>query len=407
MAPLIFISHSAKDPEAAEALPELALRLREAGLDAWYDRERLALPGFQWRHEIEENLHLCRAAVVLMSPSALQSDWVLYEASVLAHRSRMAAGFLLLPMLVDGVCVEQLRGPRWGAIELDAVQIVHGDPVRSQQKVLERLQPLRKRYQADAPEARLENALVHHLNKAGKDAQRSAAARLKIEPREWEIDLATAVARRLLEVPIEAQFDALRMIADTEPDVAIDLYEKVAPHGWITPDVAEQVRRAAGRPSGERGFGLNAERSVTCAMHVRSGFFGWQICEVEGSVSDDDVAEFVRRARASLLQWMRHDFDHAPPDDDEIDHEISVADDLPFLVLPIDAAFPAVVAAIRQAWPHVPILLRCPGESSELFASRGLPHAAMLEPPIEPAEEIRIMRLYANCRSSLRRRARD
>jgi hypothetical protein len=249
--------------------------------------------------------------------------------------------------------------------------------------------------------------LVERLARAGSGAQQAAAYRLRIQPRQWEIDLPTALARRLLEVPIEAQFRALSVIADVDREAASAVFRQVAPHGWITAMAAEQVRDAAGRAHGERGLGVNAACVETCNMHVRCAFHAWSTCEVEGNPSDDDIDEFMRRARAALLQWMQHDHDEPEPQDREIDAEVAESqDDLPFLVLPPDAAFSAVLARIRDAWPHVPVMLRCTGDSLEPLAGRGLPHIALLDPPIVPAVEASIIAQHRDYVRRLDRRAR-
>ncbi|MES1255602.1 MAG: hypothetical protein ABUS56_08340 [Acidobacteriota bacterium] len=124
-------------------------------------------------------------------------------------------------------------------------------------------------------------------------------------------------------------------------------------------------------------------------------------------MSDNDVEELLERSRGALLEWLGHDPDDHVPSDDEIDKAIAEADDdLPFLVLPLDAAFPAALLAVRTAWKHVPVLLRCSGESPEAFNARNLPFMTILQPAVVPAEEARIIPKHQEYLRTFRRRAR-
>ena len=68
----VFISYGSKDEALAS---KLAASLEEAGLDPWYDKREI-LPGDNWAEKISQGLKESEAMVVLLTPSALESDTV-------------------------------------------------------------------------------------------------------------------------------------------------------------------------------------------------------------------------------------------------------------------------------------------------------------------------------------------
>jgi hypothetical protein len=71
----VFISHAASDGDFARRLAAL---LSKAGLEVWSAEEKLAL-GDNWALEIGQALEASDAMVVLVSPKAMQSQWVQNE----------------------------------------------------------------------------------------------------------------------------------------------------------------------------------------------------------------------------------------------------------------------------------------------------------------------------------------
>ncbi len=105
----IFVSHST-DPNAGPAKTRLfalekQLRKGVQGQkkpEVLLDKKRLN-PGFKWREELDHWLEECNAGVLLLTPRALASEWVLKEATILAHRASIEPRFRLFPVLLDGV----------------------------------------------------------------------------------------------------------------------------------------------------------------------------------------------------------------------------------------------------------------------------------------------------------------
>src|SRR4051812_32702182 len=104
--PCVFVSHSAREPQAAAVRDAVYRALDDSGrYRVFLDRESLE-PGALWRSEINHWLGLCDAAVVVLSPSALQSTYVAYELALLGYRFTDATDPRLVPVLVPPVTPE-------------------------------------------------------------------------------------------------------------------------------------------------------------------------------------------------------------------------------------------------------------------------------------------------------------
>jgi hypothetical protein len=84
----IFLSHSTRDAEVAA---RLAADLREVGLPVWKAPESI-LPGEEWVEAIQRGISTSTHFLLLMSPAAVESEWVQFEfntALALNRRGRM------------------------------------------------------------------------------------------------------------------------------------------------------------------------------------------------------------------------------------------------------------------------------------------------------------------------------
>jgi hypothetical protein len=149
---LIFVSHSCKDalvnnpPPATDPVKLARLRFALAVRSAlvarldpggaadgsgrvWFDRKRLQA-GDDWELDIVGALHTCEAAVLLLTPDALESPWVLREATVLGDRRSRWPDLRLVPVLFAGTTHESTsKNPWWAALDItrwQPVQAPHG-----------------------------------------------------------------------------------------------------------------------------------------------------------------------------------------------------------------------------------------------------------------------------------------
>jgi hypothetical protein len=68
----VFLSHSHNDEPLAK---KIASTLQQAGLEVWDDEKEIA-PGENWAEKVAQALREAEAMVVLLTPDALNSNWV-------------------------------------------------------------------------------------------------------------------------------------------------------------------------------------------------------------------------------------------------------------------------------------------------------------------------------------------
>jgi ABC-type amino acid transport substrate-binding protein len=80
----VFISYSKSRRELTKSLAE---DLEAAGYDTWWDTELVA--GDNYRKEIDRRLKACAAAIIIWTPEAIESEWVMSEAGDALRRKKL------------------------------------------------------------------------------------------------------------------------------------------------------------------------------------------------------------------------------------------------------------------------------------------------------------------------------
>ena len=96
----VFISYSSKHPDLTQ---QLAAFLEAAGLEVWWDRELAARGPF--KDQIHDKLATAGAVVVLWTPPATISEWVIFEAEYALKRD------MLVNVVTEAVTQEDLPSP--------------------------------------------------------------------------------------------------------------------------------------------------------------------------------------------------------------------------------------------------------------------------------------------------------
>jgi hypothetical protein len=105
----VFISYAKTDRTVTE---QLAAQLEAKGLTVWWDKEIVL--GEEFRNVILEQLEKARAAIVVWTPAAVKSDWVIAEAT------RARARKILIPVRQPDVGVDDIPMP-FGNLHTDLV----------------------------------------------------------------------------------------------------------------------------------------------------------------------------------------------------------------------------------------------------------------------------------------------
>jgi hypothetical protein len=100
----IFISYSKKDKDFAW---KLANDLAATGRDVWIDREIGG--GAQWRRAIQQALRDAGEVIVIISPNAVKSEWVLHEGSVASGLEKPLFPVLYQPVDKLPIWMEEIQ----------------------------------------------------------------------------------------------------------------------------------------------------------------------------------------------------------------------------------------------------------------------------------------------------------
>jgi len=101
----VFLSHSTKDKAMVRPLAE---RLREDGLNVWFD-EWMVKPGDSIARKIEEGLENSRVLVLCMSANAFGSDWAQLEAGTFRFRDPLNKERRFIPLRLDDAPIKGSR----------------------------------------------------------------------------------------------------------------------------------------------------------------------------------------------------------------------------------------------------------------------------------------------------------
>ena len=264
----IFISHSTdkSDVDGRAYLNTLVSGLADARdehgqlrFEIFYDRKSLE-GGDDWNLKIVNHLIYCHAAVLVLSPRALESDFVKFEVSnLMARRARQRDPqthqplFDVVPVLpwIDGAAVSPQAFEKemlakldlgfWKAIGFGA-GINYSGPSEAATIVpalIAKLSGVDVDSQ-DAAIARIERDIATYLERVKRallDAAAVAAGFSAPPPGVTDEEAAMHVTRGLLLSPLDLVFKALQeMKASLKRDV-VDVFDLLAPC-WVSPEAA-------------------------------------------------------------------------------------------------------------------------------------------------------------------------
>jgi hypothetical protein len=272
----VFVSHSSHATNALARLEVLVKGLRAGrnGVEVLFDKEQIT-EGTRWREVIHAMLAECDAAIILVTPDALKSPWVLKESTILRWRFDRDPEFPLLPVVSAKVSRAELEKNRlWDPIDLPAIQYLAGDgPSAIAASVKKRLAPQAARLRP-APLDLLADEITGLLAKASpmhlRSALESLNERIPFEVSDQHGRLAYAIARWILRQSppaLERMATTLALLGKTFPaDDACQILDLVAPM-WVELDAASWFIRADWRHPGLRDVAIACKRPAQTLRH--------------------------------------------------------------------------------------------------------------------------------------------
>lgn len=306
----IFISHSTKTGEAEEFLNavEQAL-LADKEFDVRLDKAGLR-GGDDWRAKLYEWMDEVHGAILLLTTEALNSKFVQLEASVLSWRRFRQPKFVLLPVLVGGVGVEELSKGLFGEMELNRIQAVNlDDPAALASEVVRLLQALKERDTPRTAKEVLESRIVKLLKKENTEEDLRDVGRRTLG---WEgkdftagTDYYEKFARDLLCTDIGVACDAIRKLADAGMGKAKELLDLVIPC-WVEEEDAKPIAKLALSELSRRALSLNTKEPWTLNTYISRSCYtslehGWPVCQLGLPRYQDTLADF----REQILRYFK------------------------------------------------------------------------------------------------------
>ena len=337
----IFISHSTKTEEAEKFLDEVERALAE-DFDVRLDRAGLR-GGDDWRAKLYEWMDEVHGAVLLLTAEALTSKFVQIEASVLSWRRFRQPKFVLLPVLVGGVGVEELSKGLFGEMELSRIQAVSlEDPCALAQEVVKLLRVLKERDTPRTAKEVLENRVIKLLKKENTEEDLRDAARQALG---WtNADFAAGTdyyekfARDILRADIGTACAAIKQLSEGGMGGALELLHLVVP-SWVEEDDARPIAKLALGGMPRLAVILNAADQWTLHTYIgrsccTSIFHGLDVCQLVPPGYQDSFTHF----RQQILEYFKPSNPFAAPSTpDEVKGLIKKRDEL---AQPVFVVFP-------------------------------------------------------------------
>ncbi len=287
--PLIFVSHSSKDNEFTKKFCQ-ALRAADAGesgCDPVIDYEKLQdydvlvdvdelQAGKPWPKQLHEWMARCHAAVLLLTPNAVKSPWVLKETTILAWRLSLDKNFRFFIVRFDGVSDSDLTEGGFSPLMLDEVQkLPVGDAANVAAQVRKELPP--------PTDPTLFDSLCGALEDLAQDLKpntlKRIAEKIRVGARHWRPDVdekqqyVQAIAIKLLSEDLGGYEGVDNLVDDLIATTSTETVEKilyiVAPH-WVDAEAAGRLPSvAACQP--RRAIAMNGSgvSDFTAEMYVR------------------------------------------------------------------------------------------------------------------------------------------
>jgi hypothetical protein len=316
--PRIFISHSAKEPYAAQIRDALGTALNESGKYAVLLDQFALEPGDAWRSRINLWVGGCDAAVVLLSESALSSAYVAYETSILAYRRTTDPNFVILPVYLQGIDEKRLLSSRLSPQNLTEVQAIQGeDAATIIDAVTRKLDELNCRRQEKTPVELRAEALARLLRGLDDGVVDDAAERIDLDLGPWEPEQnkRLKLAIQLLSVGPRAAMRCLLLLQDEFQHLnrlhAFQEIVDIIGSAWVDYRSVERIPRIARGKEGRRAISTNAFTPLIAEMYVTSARItagdrptSWHYAECDAVTGEDPALELIPKVRRALAEAL-------------------------------------------------------------------------------------------------------
>ncbi|MGW4298512.1 toll/interleukin-1 receptor domain-containing protein [Streptomyces sp. NPDC004646] len=320
--PRIFLSHSSSQCTAESGcqcrqyLESLECHLRDSGCDPVVDKALLG-GGDEWNEKILKEVKNSHGMVILISPHALTSYYVMTEAIVgTAEKAGNKEGFLILPVLLPGVRRRDLKGSRLEKLDLGRFDMVDwssvAGPAVPPPKIASSVRPLVERL-GGVPHPEVTAFVAGRLSDVAGAVLEQAATVLGVSLLAHATDHSRhRVAQGFLtERPVSSPGDACALrsaLKSVLPQVRSkehreDIVDVVVPFARVPKTDAERLRQVA-FAGGDRVALLRAEHRETVDMYVRRASETPESWAVRRPAPRFDVPGYVEGLLAEIREFL-------------------------------------------------------------------------------------------------------
>ncbi|WP_395365012.1 toll/interleukin-1 receptor domain-containing protein [Streptomyces sp. YH02] len=335
--PRIFLSHSSSrctvesGCQCRRYLESLERHLVDSGCDPVVDKGFLN-GGDEWDEKVLKEIKTSHGMVILISPHALTSHYVMKEAIVAtAEKVGSDDAFLILPVLLPGVRRSQLAGSGLEKLNLGRFDMVDwssaAGPAQPPPKIAASLLPLVERL-GGVPHPEVTDFVAGRMTDVPAAVLEQAATILGVPTLAHATDHSRhRVAQGLLaERPVRGPGDACALrsaLKSVLPQVRLsehraDIVDVVVPYARVPKADAERLRAVA-HGAGDRVALLPAEHGETPDMYVRRASETpepWTLCRPGPRL---DVPGYVEGLLAEIRELLIEEIAWGfPCDDDEL-----------------------------------------------------------------------------------------
>jgi len=421
--PRVFISHSAKEPEARTLCGALNSCLSDADFEVLWDKNLQTSEA--WRAAIDEWIWRCDAAVLVLSRAATDSRYVAYEAALLLQRwKHMSGQFVLVPIWCSGV-TGQVLNEKMGALQLSEIQTTLKLPDWPQnaandpavfgeicQSAVKALGTLKTRLHA---RHNVEELLINELyfGAPTEEALRAIADKYKVAdmPSGAKKDIATVLAQHMLEFDsslgvqrfevLAAGIDVMMTVLSESSIRVPRIVNLVSPFCWVSPNGAGWIASLSFLPAGQhRVVAWRRSWMLSEKMYLYRAFCTRSTLKLKiASASDragggeDRILDHIRSVLAAEVCQ------------DQLADETALAVKVKeltrkgvpvFLLLPAHAVDKDIVSKVCRKWPEVCIFL-FGEELDEAQVRNEFPGVDLVDPPLASQEETAAKTGWSEC----------
>ena len=364
---------------------------------------------------IDEALNNCRAAVLILSPAAMASDWVTKEVNILLWRRALDPSVRVVPVLVPPITPEDERLARFRADELferTFVQCAAPEGQSDEAIAAELAGKVAAAFASMAwgnPDASLERWLTDvslHVRASKPDYWERAARALGLNeadlaqqvPRAHRMrDLPERIAHCMLHAPHARVLRAVAELADGLPTESRVLLRRWVAPLWVKPEAASYLPPVARAAEADRIIAINGRDPRSARAYVARAMCDGKRFHVVNAekalLSETGQADLFDQVRVLLERYLGiTEFTSEYDDDDDVDGtsngdapgSVALPPPEPALIRSLRGVEDPIFLAIGSAGNNAAALAslrRFPQITLLLLSGRTLPDPAALNQP--------------------------